>query len=73
MTDGESDAEESVVDERSRKLPRLKPGEQFVYVFDFGDDWAHLCTAGTSPINPHESLSIVPDRTLPYFGLGCNP
>ncbi len=28
------------------KLSRLRPGEQFVYVFDLGDDWAHLCTVG---------------------------
>ena len=28
------------------RLSRLHPGEQFVYVFDLGDDWAQLCTAG---------------------------
>jgi len=32
------------LDDRRTRLSRLKPGEQFVYVFDFGDDWAHLCT-----------------------------
>ena len=73
MADAEWDAEESVVDERILKLSRLKPGEQFVYVFDLGDDWAHLCTAGKSPINPLESLGIVPDRPLPYFGWGAIP
>ena len=33
-------------DYRRVKLSRLHPGEQFAYVFDLGDDWAHLCTVG---------------------------
>lgn len=65
--------DEPVLDERILKLSRLKPGEQFVYVFDFGDDWTHLCTAGESPINPGETLGAVPDRPLPYFGWGEIP
>ena len=73
MPDEELDDEEPVVDELTMKLSRLKPGEQFVYVFDFGDDWAHLCTAGKSPINPLESLGFVPDSPLPYFGWGAIP
>jgi hypothetical protein len=55
------------------KLSRLGPGQQFVYVFDLGDDWAHLCTTGTAPINPLETLGIAPDRPLPYFGWGAVP
>src|SRR5580704_9049879 len=31
------------LDFRRVKLSRLDLGEQFVYVFDLGDDWAHLC------------------------------
>ena len=70
---GMADAEESVVDERILTLSRLKPGEQFVYVFDFGDDWSHLCTAGKSRIDPLETLGIIPDRPLAYFGWGAIP
>ena len=55
------------------KLSRLRPGEQFVYVFDLGDDWAHLCTASTQPIDPVEVLGIVPDQPLPYWGWGDIP
>ena len=31
------------LDDRRTTLARLRAGEQFVYVFDFGDDWTHLC------------------------------
>ena len=38
--------DEVTQDYRRVKLSRLHPGEQFAYVFDLGDDWAHLCTVG---------------------------
>jgi hypothetical protein len=30
-------------------LSTLSLGEQFVYEFDFGDSWTHLCTVGPAP------------------------
>ena len=51
----------------------LKHGDQFIYVFDFEDDWCHLCSVGESAIDPVESLGIVPDNPLPYFGWGAIP
>lgn len=44
-----------------------------MYVFDLGDDWAHLGTAGPQPIDPLETLGIVPGKPLPYFGWGDIP
>lgn len=73
MPDPEWQDDEPVEDGRIVKLARLKPGEQFVYVFDLGDDWAHLCTVGNSPLDPVETLGSVPDRPLPYFGWGAIP
>jgi hypothetical protein len=55
------------------KLSRLGPCEQFVYVFDLGDCWAHLCTVGERRIDPVEALGITPDRPLPYWGWGDIP
>ena len=55
------------------KLSRLRPREQFVYVFDLGDNWAHLCTAGAQWIDPIEELGIVPGKPLPYWGWGDIP
>lgn len=65
--------DEPVHDDRALKLAHLKPGEQFVYVFDPGDDWAHLCTVGDSPIDPIETVGLVPDRPLQYFGWAAIP
>ena len=48
------------------KLSRLRPGEQFVYAFDLGDDWAHLCTVGAQRIDPVEALGIRPGKPLSY-------
>ena len=62
-----------VLDDRRTNLSRLKPGEQFVYVFDFGDDWTHLCTVGPMRIDPLEALGINPADPLPYWGWGDIP
>jgi hypothetical protein len=60
-------------DFRQVKLSRLHPGEQFAYVFDLGDDWAHLCTVGARRIDPAEVLGILPGTPLPYWGWGDIP
>lgn len=73
MPDPEWNDDERVEDGRIVKLARLKPGEQFVYVFDLGDDWAHLCTVGDSLVDPVETLGSLPDRPLPSFGWGAIP
>ena len=65
--------DDALLDERRLNLSRLKPGDQFIYVFDLGDDWAHLCTVSDSPIDPVESVGVVPDGPLPYFGWGAIP
>lgn len=60
-------------DYRRVRLSRLRPGEQFVYVFDLGDDWAHLCTVGPERVDPVATLGIFPDKPLPYWGWGDIP
>lgn len=70
--DPDWDEPDSVLDERRQRLSRLRSGEQFVYVFDFGDDWAHLCTVGPGRILL-DALGIVPATPLPYWGWGDIP
>lgn len=62
-----------VLDGRRTNLSRLQPGEQFVYEFDLGDGWNHLCTVGEQRIDPLETLGIEPDVPLPYWGWGDIP
>lgn len=63
----------SMLDDRTTKLGRFSLGEQFLYVFDFGDGWHHLCTVGDEKIDPFDTLGISPTRPLPYGGWGDIP
>jgi hypothetical protein len=63
----------SVLDDRTTKLSRLSPGERFLYVFDFGDGWHHLCTVGDERIDPLETLGTTPTAPLSCFGWGELP
>ena len=60
-------------DYRRVRLSRLHLGEQFVYVFDLDDDWAHLCTAGPQRIDPGRDPGNPAGRPLPNFGWGDIP
>ena len=67
------DLDDEVVDERRERLSRLQLGQQFVYVFDFGDYWAHLCTVGDKEVDPRGVLGLVPNVPMAYFGRGNIP
>lgn len=68
-----ADFDDAVLDERRLNLSRLRLGEQFTYVFDLGDDWAHFCTVGNSYIDPIATIGVVPNEPVPYFGWGTIP
>ena len=81
VTDEESAEELDGVDDavaapllldRQKVLGTVRPGEQFRYVFDFGDEWTHCCTVEEN-IDPDEVLGIVPKDPLPYWGGGSIP
>jgi len=69
---GRDDPEEWL-DDRKVSLSRLKAGERFLYVFDLGDDWTHLCEVGPERIDPIKELGIIPAHPLPYWGWGSIP
>jgi hypothetical protein len=71
--DPEWDEGRVIVDSRRTKLSRLALGEQFAYVFDLGDNWAHLCTVGPERADPLESYGVVPSRPAAIFGWGDLP
>lgn len=62
--------DEKPLDEHRVTLDRLNAGEQFVYEFDFGDRWLHLCTVSDRRIDPFETVGIVPEHPMPYWGWG---
>jgi hypothetical protein len=65
--------EPPLTDGRRLTLGRLRGGEQFLYTFDLGDDWTHLCTVAPTRIDPLDQVGIVPDMPLPYWGWGAIP
>ncbi len=73
LPDDEWDEPGARLDEQATKLNRLEANEQFVYVFDFGDGWTHLCTVGAAKIDPLVELGITPRKPLPYWGWGDIP
>jgi hypothetical protein len=73
MEQWDGEAPEGSLDSDKTKLSRLTPGEQFAYVFDFGDDWAHLCTVAAQRVDPLDELGILPTEPLPSFGWGELP
>jgi hypothetical protein len=70
---GDDDELGPSLDDRRTRLSRLRPGEQFLYTFDLGDDWTHLCTVGPDRVDPVEALGIVPEVPLAYWGWGAMP
>ena len=69
----DGDAPDGSIDSATTKMSRLKPGEQFAYLFDFGDDWTHLCPLAAHRIDPLDTIGVVPPEPVPYFGWGDLP
>jgi Plasmid pRiA4b ORF-3-like protein len=65
--------DDGYIDGATTPLSTLTLGEQFVYEFDFGDSWMHLCTVGQARIDPAKELGINPAEPLPYWGWGMIP
>jgi hypothetical protein len=64
---------ERSLDGAKARLGRLRPGEQFAYTFDLGDNWQHLCTVAPQRADPLETLGIIPVGPLPCWGWGDIP
>lgn len=51
----------------------LRPGDEFSFVFDLGDNWRHRCRVLAEKADPLEELGIVPDTPLSSWGWGWIP
>jgi hypothetical protein len=69
----DEDSDEEVLDETRETLRRLQASQQFLYTFDFGDDWVHLCTVVNTSVDPLDTLGLIPKAPLPFFGWGDVP
>ncbi len=58
---------------RARVADVVKPGDEFSYVFDFGDDWTHACTVDAAKVDPREVVGLVPKVPTPTWGWGSIP
>jgi len=64
---------EGSLDGAKARLGRLRPGEQFAYTFDLGDNWQHLCTVAPQRADPLENARRHPGRAAAVLGLGRHP
>lgn len=51
----------------------LKPGMEFSYVFDLGDNWRHRCRIQDSKVDPVDEYGVVPGAPVPVWGWGSIP
>ena len=62
------------LDHAKLKVAReVKPGEEFEFIFDLGDDWQHRCTVATAKVDPLEEYGIAPPEPVAIFGWGSIP
>ncbi|WP_276144222.1 UPF0158 family protein [Rhodococcus sp. T2V] len=64
---------ETVDIESARVARLLRPGAEFQFTFDLGDDWIHRCVIGDEKVDPIQVLGIAPAKPLPYWGWGVIP
>ena len=51
----------------------LSKGEEFEFVFDFGDDWTHQCRVDEVGVDPNELYGESPQLPVPIWGWGSIP
>jgi hypothetical protein len=47
--------------------------DEFTYVFDFGDDWTHMCTVQRDDVDPAKEFGDLPAGIVPIWGWGSIP
>jgi hypothetical protein len=58
---------------RLKVAREVKPGEEFEYVFDLGDEWRHRCTVLEQKADPVEEYGLVPEAPAAIWGWGSIP
>lgn len=62
------------LDHAKLKVAReVRAGDEFEYVFDFGDNWQHRCTVLEEKVDPVEEYGPVPAGPVAIWGWGSIP
>ncbi len=67
------DFPESLDQERITVASALNKGDEFEFVFDFGDDWTHLCRVVDVKVDPEGLYGEPPRLPVPVWGWGSIP
>jgi hypothetical protein len=51
----------------------VKPGDEFEYVFDLGDNWRHRCVVDPGKADPLVEYGVVPGGPVAIWGWGSIP
>jgi Plasmid pRiA4b ORF-3-like protein len=51
----------------------IGPGDEFAFVFDFGDDWRHRCRVLKDKLDPREEFGELPRTPVIVWGWGWLP
>ena len=69
--DDEFGSELEWLDQAKLKVAReVKPGDEFTYTFDLGDDWRHRCVVEKEKADPREEYGPVPPGPVAIWGRG---
>lgn len=70
----DEDADDTEDEQAITVADELKKDEEFVYIFDFGDDWTHNCRVLDDDVDPDEAFGGEPDESpVPIWGWGSIP
>jgi hypothetical protein len=62
------------LDHAKLKVAReVKPGDEFSYVFDLGDNWRHRCVVEREKADPAQEYGEIPERPVAIWGWGWIP
>jgi hypothetical protein len=54
-------------------MDALEPGDEFAYIFDFGDHWRHRCAISDDKVDAAHVYGTLPERPVPTWGWGWIP
>lgn len=58
---------------RVKVTREVKPGDEFQFTFDLGDNWTHRCAVSEWKIDPNLIFDAMPDHPVAIWGWGAMP